>query len=88
MEALEGPNVSLGKTGKGANTDDTLWNQPEGAGLNAIAKGLRRGGRLVSVERTIEQIGDELLPKKKPCRTLRLLPSVCRSHPPPGVSEV
>jgi hypothetical protein len=31
--------VLLGKIVNGADTDNTLWNQPEGAGLRAIAEG-------------------------------------------------
>jgi hypothetical protein len=31
----------LGKMVNGADTDNTLWQQPESAGLNAIAKGFR-----------------------------------------------
>lgn len=34
----------LGKIVNGADTDNTLWNQPEGAGLNAIAEGFRHLG--------------------------------------------
>jgi hypothetical protein len=34
--------VLLGKIVNGADTDNTLWQQPEGAGLNAIAEGFRR----------------------------------------------
>jgi len=33
--------VLLGKIVNGADTDNTLWQQPEGAGLNAIAEGFR-----------------------------------------------
>ena len=33
--------VLLGKIVNGADTDNTLWNQPEGAGLQAIAEGFR-----------------------------------------------
>ena len=33
--------VLLGKTVNGADTDNTLWQQPEGAGLKAIAEGFR-----------------------------------------------
>lgn len=33
--------VLLGKIVNGADTDNTLWNQPEGAGLKAIAEGFR-----------------------------------------------
>ena len=36
--------VLLGKIVNGADTDNTLWQQPEGAGLNAIAEGFRRLG--------------------------------------------
>jgi len=36
--------VLLGKIVNGADTDNTLWNQPEGAGLEAIADGFRRLG--------------------------------------------
>lgn len=36
--------VLLGKIVNGADTDNTLWNQPEGAGLNAIAEGFRHLG--------------------------------------------
>jgi hypothetical protein len=34
----------LGKIVNGADTDNTLWNQPEGAGLEAIAEGFRHMG--------------------------------------------
>jgi hypothetical protein len=33
--------VLLGKIVNGADTDNTLWNQPEGPGLEAIAEGFR-----------------------------------------------
>ncbi|HEY7093823.1 MAG TPA: chromate resistance protein ChrB domain-containing protein [Ktedonobacterales bacterium] len=33
--------VLLGKIVNGADTDNTLWHQPEGPGLNAIAEGFR-----------------------------------------------
>src|SRR5689334_13307732 len=33
--------VLLGKIVNGADTDNTLWQQPEGAGLQAIAEGFR-----------------------------------------------
>jgi hypothetical protein len=36
--------VLLGKIVNGADTDNTLWNQPEGAGLAAIAEGFRHLG--------------------------------------------
>ena len=36
--------VLLGKFVNGADTDNTLWRQPEGAGLNAIAEGFRHLG--------------------------------------------
>jgi hypothetical protein len=36
--------VLLGKIVNGADTDNTLWNQPESAGLQAIAEGFRRLG--------------------------------------------
>ena len=36
--------VLLGKIVNGADTDNTLWQQPEGAGLNAIAEGFRHLG--------------------------------------------
>lgn len=36
--------VLLGKIVNGADTDNTLWNQPEGWGLNAIAEGFRHLG--------------------------------------------
>jgi len=36
--------VLLGKIVNGADTDNTLWNQPEGAGLEAIAEGFRHIG--------------------------------------------
>ena len=36
--------VLLGKIVNGADTDNTLWNQPEGMGLNAIAEGFQRLG--------------------------------------------
>jgi hypothetical protein len=34
----------LGKIVNGADTDNTLWNQPESAGLQAIAEGFRHLG--------------------------------------------
>ncbi len=34
----------LGKIVNGADTDNTLWSQPEGAGLEAIAEGFRHLG--------------------------------------------
>jgi hypothetical protein len=34
----------LGKIVNGADTDNTLWHQPEGPGLNAIAEGFRHLG--------------------------------------------
>lgn len=34
----------LGKIVNGADTDNSLWNQPESAGLNAIAEGFRHMG--------------------------------------------
>lgn len=36
--------VLLGKIVNGADTDNTLWHQPEGAGLAAIAEGFRHLG--------------------------------------------
>ena len=36
--------VLLGKIVNGADTDDTLWRQPEGPGLEAIAEGFRHLG--------------------------------------------
>ena len=36
--------VLLGRIVNGADTDNTLWNQPESAGLNAIAEGFRHLG--------------------------------------------
>src|SRR5437867_5307733 len=36
--------VLLAKIVNGADTDTTLWNQPEAAGLNAIAEGFRHLG--------------------------------------------
>lgn len=36
--------VLLGKIVNGADTDNTLWKQPEGAGLEAIAEGFRHLG--------------------------------------------
>jgi hypothetical protein len=36
--------VLLGKIVNGADTDNTLYHQPEGAGLNAIAEGFRHLG--------------------------------------------
>ena len=36
--------VLLGKIVNGADTDNTLWNQPESAGLQAIAEGFRHLG--------------------------------------------
>jgi hypothetical protein len=36
--------VLLGKIVNGADTDNSLWNQPEAAGLNAVAEGFRHLG--------------------------------------------
>lgn len=36
--------VLLGKIVNGADTDNTLWKQPEGAGLEALAEGFRHLG--------------------------------------------
>ena len=36
--------VLLAKIVNGADTDNSLWNQPESAGLNAIAEGFRHVG--------------------------------------------
>lgn len=36
--------VLLGKIVNGADTDNTLWNRPEGPGLEAIAEGFRHLG--------------------------------------------
>jgi hypothetical protein len=36
--------VLLAKIVKGAATDNSLWNQPEAAGLNAVAEGFRHLG--------------------------------------------
>jgi hypothetical protein len=36
--------VLLGKIVNGADNDNTLWNQPEGVGLGAIAEGFRHTG--------------------------------------------
>jgi hypothetical protein len=36
--------VLLAKIVNGADTDNSLWNQPEAAGLNAVAEGFRRLG--------------------------------------------
>ena len=36
--------VLLGKIVNGADTDNTLYNQPEGSGLEAIAEGFRHLG--------------------------------------------
>jgi hypothetical protein len=36
--------ILLAKIVNGADTDNTLWNQPEAAGLNAIAEGFRHVG--------------------------------------------
>jgi hypothetical protein len=42
---LEDPALALlGKIVNGADTDNTLWSQPEGAGLKAIAEGFRHLG--------------------------------------------
>jgi hypothetical protein len=36
--------VLLARIVNGADTDNSLWNQPEGPGLNAIAEGFRHLG--------------------------------------------
>lgn len=38
------PLVLLGKIVNGADTDNTLWKQPEGSGLEAVAEGFRHLG--------------------------------------------
>ncbi len=50
--------VLMAKIVNGADTDNSLWNQPEGAGLNAIAEGFRHLGyrgdqELVAAERAV-----------------------------------
>jgi hypothetical protein len=42
--------VLLAKIVNGADTDNTLWNQPESAGLNAVAEGFRHLGFKNDVE--------------------------------------
>jgi hypothetical protein len=42
--------VLLAKIVNGADTDNTLWNQPEAAGLNAIAEGFRHLGHKNDLE--------------------------------------
>ena len=42
--------VLLGKIVNGADTDNSLWNQPESAGLNAIAEGFRHLGYKDDIE--------------------------------------
>lgn len=44
-DLMKDPALALmGKIVNGADTDNTLWSQPEGAGLNAIAEGFRHLG--------------------------------------------
>jgi hypothetical protein len=44
-DLMKDPALALmGKIVNGADTDNTLWNQPEGAGLQAIADGFRHLG--------------------------------------------
>ena len=43
--------VLLGKIVNGADTDNTLWNQPEGPGLEAIAEGFRHLGFRMTTSR-------------------------------------
>jgi hypothetical protein len=50
--------VLMAKIVNGADTDNSLWNQPEAAGLNAIAEGFRHLGfrddhELVAAERVV-----------------------------------
>jgi hypothetical protein len=50
--------VLLAKIVNGADTDNTLWNQPEAAGLNAVAEGFRHLGfkddhELIAAERVV-----------------------------------
>ena len=42
--------VLLAKIVNGADTDNTLWQQPESAGLNAIAEGFRHLGYKDDIE--------------------------------------
>jgi hypothetical protein len=42
--------VLLGKIVNGADTDNTLWAQPEGAGLEAVAEGFRHMGFTTDLE--------------------------------------
>jgi hypothetical protein len=48
----------LGRIVNGADTDNTLWNQPEGPGLQAIAEGFRHMGytddhEIIAAERIV-----------------------------------
>ncbi len=44
-DLMQNPALALlGKIVNGADTDNTLWHQPEGAGLEAIAEGFRHLG--------------------------------------------
>jgi hypothetical protein len=44
-DLMQNPALALlGKIVNGADTDNTLWQQPEGPGLNAIAEGFRHLG--------------------------------------------
>ena len=40
----------LARIVNGADTDNSLWNQPESAGLNAVAEGFRRLGYKDDIE--------------------------------------
>ena len=42
--------VLLARIVNGADTDNSLWNQPESAGLNAVAEGFRRLGYKDDIE--------------------------------------
>ena len=45
----------LGKIVNGADTDNTLWNQPESAGLNAVAEGFRQLGFKNDIEQNLAE---------------------------------
>jgi hypothetical protein len=56
----------LGKIVNGADTDNTLWQQPEGPGLEAIAEGFRHLG----IETTIRSM------RQNGLSTMRCMPTV------------
>jgi len=79
--------VLLAKIVNGADTDNSLWNQPEAAGLNAVAEGFRHLGfqndhELIAAESIVYDALYAYCPKSLPRRQVE----PCRSTCPPVAS--